>query len=201
MTFLPLHHLSHGRVSGPSRDSGTLLTAKGLAALPGEDGSLCSLRTVPYLQDTQDFSLSPLPAQTLLPPSHTPRGTLLNLENKSLDFSTPLSNARPFQKRRHELGLTVHEKEMERTQGCQTSDTSDKDSPTTVTSAPAPEKQQITQISGRPLCPPLRQQLPELPVQAAGPGEEPMPVQPLCKHTKVFSKFMLIRKIKPYLTH
>lgn len=199
MTFLPLHRLSYGRVPGSSRDSGTLLTAKGLAAVPGEGGSLCSLRTVPT--GYTDFSLSPLPAQTLLPPSHTPRGTPLNLENKSLDFSAPLSNVRPFQKRRHELGLTVHKKEMQRTQGYQTSDTSAKDSPTTATSAPAPEKQRSTRISGRPLRPPLRQQLPELPVQAAGPSEEPMPVQPLCKHTQVFNKFMLIRKIKLYLTH
>lgn len=200
MTFLPLHRLSYGRVSGSSRDSGTLLTAKGLAAVPGEDGSLCSLRTVLYLQDTQTTPcLRSLPKPSSL--HHTHQGVPLNLENKSLDFSTPPSNMRPFQKHRHELGLTVHEKEMQRTQGYQTSDTSAKDSPTTATSAPAPEKQRSTRISGRPLRPPLQQQQPELPVQAAGPGEEPMPVQPLCKHTQVFSKFMLIRKIKPYLTH
>lgn len=119
--------------------------------MPGEDGSLPAHSTVPT--GCTDLSLSPpLPKPSSLHHTHRNRGVCLKPENRGLNFFTPFNNMRPFQKCRHEL--SVHEKEMQWTQGYQTGNTSARDSSMIATSPPAPEKQWWTRTSHRPLCHP-----------------------------------------------
>lgn len=117
--------------------------AKRLAAVSGEDGSLCSLHTVLYLQNTQTFPcLQPCP-NLPLHHTHRNRGVCLNPENRGLNFLTPLNNMRPLQKCRHDLRLTAQKGNAMNTRisNCNTS-------------PPAPEKQ-WTWTSDCLLHPPL----------------------------------------------